>query len=200
MPTAGLRLSQGELSVDISDLLQDAPAPVQEALAAILISKLFKRRPENDWMARYRRYLNRADMRWHLTELKRARGRKSYRDAAGNTYNLCELFEEINHEYFDGLMARPDLGWSIRRSRTALGHYDPCHHVIVLSSILDTAAAPISAVRYVLFHEMLHLRYPTEHRGSRRCVHTVEFKRAERKFVEYEAAKDLLRVFLEKAG
>jgi hypothetical protein len=31
-----IRLAQGELSVDISDLLKDAPAPVQEALASIL--------------------------------------------------------------------------------------------------------------------------------------------------------------------
>ena len=84
--------------------------PVQEALAAILISKLFKRRPDVDWVARYRRYLNRADMRRYLTELKKQRGRKSYRDPKGGTYDLCHLFEEINHEYFGGLMARPDLG------------------------------------------------------------------------------------------
>src|SRR5665213_189055 len=83
-----IRLSQDRLSVDISDLLRDAPAPVQEALASILISKLFKRAPDNDWMARYRRYLNRADMRRGLSELKRERGRKSYRDAAGRVHDL----------------------------------------------------------------------------------------------------------------
>jgi len=191
-----IRLSQGEMSVDISDLLEHAPAPVQEALASILIAKLFKRQPEGDWMARYRRYLNRADMRKRLTELKKLRGRKSYRDPCGHVYDLCNLFEEINQEYFGALMARPDLGWSLKISRTMLGHYDPCHHVIVLSSILDSAAAPPLAVKYVMFHEMLHLRYPTEHRGIRRCVHTPDFKRAERKFAEYKSAKQQLRTFL----
>ena len=195
-----IRLSQGKLSVDISDLLEDAPAPVQEALASILISKLFKRPPDTDWMARYRRYLNRADIRRGLSQLKRERGRKSYRDAAGRVHDLCQLFEEINLEYFGGLMARPELGWSLKNSRTALGHYDPCHHVIVLSSILDDAKAPLIAVRYVLFHEMLHLRYPTEHRGARRCVHTSEFKKAEKEFADYEPAKTALRKYLETAG
>jgi predicted metal-dependent hydrolase len=192
-----IRLCQNELSVDISDLLKDAPAPVQEALASILIAKLFKRRPDNDWMARYRRYLNRADMRKGLTQLKRERGRKSYREARGRTYDLCQLFEELNGEYFGGLMARPELGWSLRSSRTMLGHYDPCHHVIVLSSILDQETAPLSAVRYVLFHEMLHLRYPTEHRGARRCVHTSEFKKAEREFPGYQEGRRLLQEFLD---
>ncbi len=193
-----IRLSQGEMSVDISDLLKDAPAPVQEALAAILISKLFKHRPDSDWMARYRRYLNRAEMRRDLTQLKRERGRKHYRDPKGRVYDLCDLFEELNHEQFGGLMARPQLGWSTRKSRSTLGHYDPCHHIIVLSSILDDESAPLLAVRHVLFHEMLHLRYPTEHRGIRRCVHTAEFKKAERAFPEYEAGKAILRAFLDK--
>ena len=44
-----------------------------------------------------------------------------------------------------------------------------------------------------MFHEMLHLRFPTENRGVRRCVHTVEFKRAERQFAGYAEAKEALR-------
>ena len=192
-----IRLLNGELAVDISDLLKDAPAPVQEALASILISKLFKKHPESEWMARYRRYLNRADMRRDLSVLKKERGRKSYRDPSGFVYDLCELFEQINLEYFGGLMARPALGWSLKISRTTLGHYDPCHHIIVLSSALDSHQAPPLAVKYVMFHEMLHLRYPALHKGARRCVHTPEFKRAEREFAEFEQAKRQLRRYLD---
>ena len=57
-----------------------------------------------------------------------------------------------------------------------LGHYDPSHNAIVLSRILDRSDTPRLAVEYVLFHEMLHLRYPAEHSGVRRCVHTRDFK------------------------
>ena len=191
-----IRLSANALRVDISDLLQQAPAPIQEALAGILVSKLFKRKPSSDWLARYRRYMNRGDMRRRLADMKRQRGRKIYRDPTGKVYDLCSLFEELNQEFFDGLMARPQLGWSLRCSTTTLGHYDPSHHVIVLSSALDHKDAPEAAVRYVLFHEMLHLRYPTVHRGARRCVHTKDFKTAERSYPGYAAGKKQLIEYL----
>ena len=60
---ARIRLNAGQLSVDISDLLEGAPAPIQEALASILMSKLFRKRPEPAVLARYRGYLNRSDVR-----------------------------------------------------------------------------------------------------------------------------------------
>jgi predicted metal-dependent hydrolase len=90
-------------------------------------------------------------------------------------------------------MARPILGWSPNASRTMLGHYDPPHNAIVLSRILDRPETPRAAVEYVLFHEMLHLRYPAENRGARRCVHTQAFKQAERQFERLAEAKALLR-------
>jgi len=193
-----IRLKDGQLCVDISDLLQNAPAPIQEALASILISKLFQKQQDPDWMARYKRYLNRADIRRSLSSVKQERGRKAYRHPKGKVYDLLELFEEINVEYFHGLMARPELGWSIRRSRSILGHYDPCHHVIVLSSLLDAEMAPRLIVKFVMFHEMLHLRHPTQHKGSRRCVHTPQFKQAEREFNGYAEARKQLKMFMEK--
>jgi hypothetical protein len=193
-----IKLAEGQLTVDISDLLENAPAPVQEALAYILIGKLYRKPLDPGVLARYRRYLNRSDILRTLQNVKQARGRKSIRAPKGRCYDLAELFDDINFEYFDGLMARPPLGWSVRPSRSTLGHYDPSHHVIVLSSILDSAEAPLEAVKFVMFHEMLHLRYPTEHRGARRCVHTREFKAAERVFQNYEGAKKQLKEFMER--
>ncbi len=188
-----ITLHDGHLRVDISDLLEGAPAPIQEALADILISKLFRKLPAQNILARYRRYLNRADVRRTLHLVKQERGRKWFRDPKGEVYDLCAIFEQLNFHYFHGLMARPQLGWSVRPSRTTLGHYDPSHNVIVLTSLLDSKRAPELAVQFVMFHEMLHLRYPTEHRGSRRCVHTREFKEAEREFEDYEKAKPELK-------
>jgi predicted metal-dependent hydrolase len=192
-----IRLEDGHLKVDISDLLEGAPAPIQEALAFILISKLFRKEPDRGILARYRRYLNRADVRRTLHLVKQERGRKTVLDPKGRYYDLEELFEELNFKYFHGLMARPQLGWSLRASRTTLGHYDPSHNVIVLTNLLDSEKAPQLIVEYILFHEMLHLRYPTEHHGARRCVHTKEFKDAEKMFEQYESAKAELKRFLE---
>ncbi len=190
-----ITLAAGRLQIDISDLLESAPAPIQEALAVILISKLYRRSPETGVIARYRRYLNRADVLRTMHLAKQQRGRKLYREPKGRVYDLCAIFEQLNLQYFDGLMARPELGWSLRPSRTTLGHYDPAHHMIVLTSLLDSEDIPELAVRFVMYHEMLHLRFPTQHRGSRRCVHTPDFKKAEKKFQEYQQAKRHLKEF-----
>src|SRR3954471_6581317 len=57
-----IRLKDGQLTVDISDLLENAPAPIQEALAYVLLSKLYRKRLDSGFLARYRRYLNRVDV------------------------------------------------------------------------------------------------------------------------------------------
>jgi len=44
-----------------------------------------------------------------------------------------------------------------------------------------------------MYHEMLHLHYPVDHSGSRRCVHTPEFKAHEKQFPHFKEAKALLR-------
>jgi predicted metal-dependent hydrolase len=194
-----IRLDAGHLQIDISDLLESAPAPIQEALASILISKLYRKSPEPGLLARYRRYLNRSDIRRTMQLVKQQRGRKLLRGPQGSTYDLSALFEELNLRYFHGLMARPELGWSLKRSRSTLGHYDPAHNVIVLTSLLDSPQAPEIAVKFVLFHEMLHLRFPTQHRGSRRCVHTREFKQAEKQFEDYQKVRLQLKTFAEQA-
>jgi hypothetical protein len=188
-----IRLEAGKISVRLSDVLHSAPAPILEALAYILICKLYRRQVPRAFSHRYRLYMNRRDIRHSLQLLRKERGRKQVTAPGGDVYDLVELFEQINLRYFNGLMARPDLGWSVRPSRTTLGHYDPSHHMIVLSKALDQRHVPRIAVEYVMFHEMLHLRYPVEHRGARRCVHTPEFKKAEKQFIGLKEAKEHLK-------
>ena len=191
-----VRLHNSLLRVEISDLFENAPAPIQESLAYILISKLFDQNPEDLFVARYKRYLNSAEVRCRLHSLRQQRGRKSFRKPKGRVHDLCTMFDEINLQYFDGKLARPQVGWSLRTSRTTLGHYDPAHNVIVLTNLFDSEQVPEIVVRYVMFHEMLHLRFPTEHRGPRRRVHTEEFRKAERAFLGLEEAKLELERFL----
>jgi hypothetical protein len=190
---AQIKLSDGTLDVRMADTLAGAPEPVMEALAEILLSKLFRRPIPPATNDRYRRYLNRRDIRRSLDLVRQIRGRKQMQHPQGACYNLLEMFEELNFRYFHGLMARPILGWSPHASRTMLGHYDPSHNAIVLSRILDRPQAPRLAVEYVLFHEMLHLRHPAEHNGARRCVHTRAFKEAEKVFEHLREAKALLK-------
>ena len=58
------------------------------------------------------------------------------------------------------------------------------------------AEVPKLAVEYVMYHEMLHLRHPVEHQGTRRCVHTAAFKAEEKKFPLLKEAKKLLKTLV----
>jgi hypothetical protein len=190
---SSIRLESSRLKVNVGDVLAAAPAPIVEALAWILISKLFRRRPPVEALHQFRLYLNRKDVRGQLHLVKQTRGRKFLSSPQGEHYDLEQIFEELNARHFGGLMNRPRLGWSRARSRTMLGHYDPSHNAIILSRLLDGAAVPRLAVEYVLFHEMLHLQHPVEHHGARRRVHTREFKQAEKSFPGLRDAKSALK-------
>ena len=188
-----VRWDEAGLEFRITDVLEGAPAAILESLANILMAKLLRRPVPKIHAERYRRYLNRKEMRRSLQLVKQSRGRKFVSGPKGDAYDLEKIFEELNLAYFHGWMAQPLLGWSRRPSRATLGHYDPSHNAIILSRLLDSVRAPRLTVEYVMFHEMLHLRFPVEHRGARRCVHTREFKDAEKQFPRLKEAKQMLK-------
>jgi hypothetical protein len=188
-----IRLENGTIHARLSDLFEGAPAPVMEALAFILLGKLFRRAVPRIYSHRYRLYLNRKDMRRKMHLVRQIRGRKFLSGPRGACYDLDEIFERLNERYFHGLMGRPLLGWSRRSSRGMLGHFDPSHNAIIISRVFDNPAAPRLALEYVMFHEMLHLRFPVDHNGARRRVHTREFRQAEREFERLQEAKELLK-------
>src|ERR1035441_3115285 len=123
-----IRLQDGRLEIRISDLLAGAPAPVLEALAHILLGKLYRKPIAGIYAYRYRLYLNRRDVRRQAHLVKQIRGRKFVSGPKGEHCDLAEIFERINTEYFDGLLGRPQLGWSRASSRSMLGHFDPSHN------------------------------------------------------------------------
>src|SRR5947207_4066030 len=188
-----IRLENGRLHVRICDLLEGAPAPVLEALAHILLGKLYRKDVPRIYAHRYRLYLNRRDVRRQAHLIRQVRGRKFISGPKGEHHDLEEIFERLNRQYFDGMLGRPQLGWSRQASRSMLGHFDPSHNAIIISRIFDRAIVPALALEYVMFHEMLHLRFPVDHAGSRRRVHTKEFKAAERKFPRLKEAKEMLK-------
>ena len=188
-----IKMSSGKLEVRVTDMLEGAPLPIVEALAYILLSKLFRQPVPRLYSSRYRSYFNRSEMRRTMHLVRQQRGRKHVSGPEGKHHDLTELFESINARFFNGLMARPNLGWTPRISRTVLGHFDPSHNAIIISRIFDRPEVPRLALEYVMYHEMLHLRFPVENRGSRRCIHTPEFKTAEKTFPELKHAKELLK-------
>jgi hypothetical protein len=188
-----IRLEQGSLKVRMTDLLSGAPAPVIEALAHILIGKLYRKAVPRIYSHRYRLYMNRKDVRRQAHLLRQIRGRKFISGPRGAHHDLQEVFERLNAQFFDGMLGQPMLGWSRGESRSMLGHFDPSHNAIIISRVFDRPQVQVLALEYVMFHEMLHLRYPVDHAGARRRVHTKEFREAEKKFPNLKEAKELLK-------
>jgi hypothetical protein len=188
-----LNAERTNVRVSISDLLEGAPAPVHEALAHILLGKLYREPISRKYTHRYRLYLNRSDVRRKALLLRQARGRKQIHSSQGEVYNLAEIFEDLNLKFFGGLLAQPQLTWSRRASRRRLGHFDPAHNAIVISRIFDSPGVPRFLIEYLVYHEMLHLRHPPEYDSHRRCIHTHTFKQEEQQFPLYHEARKRLK-------
>lgn len=188
-----IRLRSGRISVRISDLLASAPEPVIEALAHILLRKLYRKPIPRLYNTRYRRYTGRKDIAAKSALIRQIRGRKQLTSPRGKYYDLTEIFEELNGAYFHGLLGQPVLSWSPAAARRNLGHYDPAHNAVLISRIFDTPRVPRFVLQYVMYHEMLHLKYPVRLKGSRRCVHSPEFQKEERLFPLWREAEALLK-------
>jgi hypothetical protein len=190
---SSVRLEQSKLWLKISDLLESSPPGVIEALAFILLGKLYRKPASKAHVHRYNLYLNRRDVRRDMHLVRQIRGRKFISGPEGQVYDLKEIFADLNQRYFNGMMATPELGWSRTRNKRLLGHFDPCHNAIIISRIFDREKVERIALEFVLYHEMLHLRFPTEYRGAKRCIHTPEFKRSEKEFAGWKEASELLK-------
>ena len=53
-----IRLREGKLLVRVSDLLEGAPEPVLQAIAHILLAKMYRKPIDREHASRYRRYVS----------------------------------------------------------------------------------------------------------------------------------------------
>ncbi len=188
-----IRLREGKLIVRLSDLLEQAPESVHQAIAHILLAKLYRKPVAPMFADRYRRYTRSEAVTKQTERVRQMRGRKRIGSAQGQIYDLEEVFEAVNLRFFHGLLGRPTLTWSAHVARRMLGHYDAAHNTIVVSRVFDRAGTPRYAIEYLLYHEMLHLKHPVRVRAGRRCVHSREFQAEERLFPELEQARQYLK-------
>jgi hypothetical protein len=188
-----IRLRGGKLLVRLSDLLEGAPQSVLQAIAHILLAKMYRRPIEREHAGRYRRYVSSHDIAQKAHLVRQIRGRKRIESARGHTYDLDSVFDELNTRFFYGLLARPQMTWSRDHARNSLGHYDPAHNAIVVSRVFDRPGVPRCAIEYIVYHEMLHLKHPVKLRGNRRCVHSAAFQAEEKLFPALENAKQFLK-------
>jgi hypothetical protein len=187
-----MRRREEVVYVRLSDLLRRAPLSVLEAAAALLLSRVYRRRAPASLVEPYLKYSRSGRTRSRMNRMRLHRVRPRHASAQGRHFDLEKLFDKLNHKYFAGELEMPHIGWSLRAWRRQFGCYDPGPNQILLNRRLDHSRVPQCAVKYVLFHEMLHVKHPTRRSGCTLVSHSREFREEEKRFPAFERARRIL--------
>jgi hypothetical protein len=187
-----LRLRNDVACVRLSDILLEAPVPVIEAAAAILLGQMYRRRVPREVRELYRQFALARSTRRRIETIRRKRARHIPDSPRGAFHDLELMFSLLNEKYFGGRLRRPRLGWSSRAWKSQFGCYDPSVGQIVMSKRLDRPDVPACAVEFILYHEMLHVKHPLRAAACRLQAHSPEFRAEEKRFAHYTRARKFL--------
>ncbi len=116
----------------------------------------------------------------------------------GNVYNLKDLYDEVNRDYFDNKL-NLEITWfgkgnQLNRSRCTFGLYHDPLKLIKINRLLDSLSFPKYILTYVIYHEMLHHVCPAyiDENGLNR-VHSKEFKEKEEQFLYFNQAQEWIK-------
>lgn len=110
----------------------------------------------------------------------------------GRHFNLQEIYDALNDEYFGGRITAL-ITWGNRnplrsvRKRT-LGSYCSASNTIRINPCLDRKRVPGYFISFVVYHEMLHSNIHEEKKNGRRSLHPPDFRKRERLFAHYKKA------------
>lgn len=85
-----------------------------------------------------------------------------------------------------------------RRLRLGSCALPPHEPLIRIHPVLDHRTVPAWFVRFILFHELLHLAFPPEEVGTRRWLHPPAFRRAEASHLDHDRALAWERAHLDE--
>ena len=181
--------------IRISDHCRDAPKPVLEAIVTILACKVMRKKPSLKAVRAYELFRKNPSVADAVRKRRLLKGQKRMAGQAGKYHSLENIYRDLNRRYFNNQIEIERIGWGIRKSRSRLGHYDPIHHTITLSPILDSPSVPGFVLSYIVYHEMLHSVFEGASGGGIRRHHPPELRRAEQAYPDFDRAKRFLRSF-----
>jgi Protein of unknown function DUF45 len=187
-----IRRREEVVYVRFSDLLRRAPLSVLEGAAALLLSRVYRRKAPRPLVEPYLKYARSNRTRSRLNRMRSGRVCLSAAGPRGEHFDLKKMFAELNGKYFEGQLQQPHISWSTRSWRRQFGCYDPGPNQILLNRRMDRPGVPQCALEYVLFHEMLHVKHPTRRSGCSLVSHSRDFREEEKRFVEFERARRIL--------
>ena len=116
----------------------------------------------------------------------------------GNVYNLQQIYDNLNAEYFDNQL-KLYITWFGNpnrrcRSRVTFGLYHDPLRLIKVNRFLDSPSFPDYLVAYVIYHEMLHhVCPPYFDANGQHYIHTKEFKNREELFHHFDLAQEWIK-------
>lgn len=168
-------------TVSLHRMFLDAPTPVMEALASSIAKKQKVVSPKvKAFIQAGLQTLNYSD---RIAEL----------DHQGEVYNLKEIYDEINQQYFDESVDLK-ITWfgkprQRHRSRVTFGLYHDPLRLIKVHRLMDSPKFPEYVLSFIIYHEMLHHVCPAyvDEQGVHR-IHHPEFKKREKQFKGFAQA------------
>ncbi len=177
-----IELKRNVITVRIAQALQQAPEHILRVLGLILLLKIFRLKADRNLNRVYREYVKEHILPHNGVKHRPPSARYT---PLGRYFNLDELFDRLNHIYFDNSLNKPLIGWSLNPSYRRLGFYVQEKNLLVISRIFDSRKVPAEVVEYMLYHEMLHIDIPAMEKNGRRRIHPPEFRKKEKTFPNY---------------
>jgi predicted metal-dependent hydrolase len=173
------------INAKVSVLIAKAPVYIIEALALLLLSRVYRKKVNARTRSLYRSYSREISYK--------KQSRNIHYTHSGKYFDLAVIFNRLNSRYFNNELQISTIGWSQKKSYTRLGFYDKTRELIVISKIFDTSLVPLKVLEYLVYHEMLHIRHPEQHRNGRRRIHTPAFRNEERNFPDFDEIQKWIR-------
>ena len=178
------RERRGVLYLRLHAMFVEAPAIVLGAVAAFVSGEGYTKREAkllDDWI--------------EANRPERAQKPRRPPRPIGEVHDLQSIFDELNRRWFDDcILAQITWGESRTKNKGArssmqLGAYDEDASEIRIHPALDQDWVPEFFVASVVFHEMLHEKHDAPVRNGRRVVHSARFLAEERRYPDYERAR-----------
>ena len=117
----------------------------------------------------------------------------------GQVYDLAQLLIEVNQQWFNNEIdvlitwgRNPNRKKPGRRHTSIhFGSFAANANLIRIHPRLDSENIPREFIKFVIYHEMLHIVHPPFRRNGRWVFHSDEFKAAERKYPNFNRMQSI---------
>ena len=190
------RKSSSGMSVDVSDLLDEAP---DDVLIDYIEHSIFpKTRPRTFYGSDYTDYLKSDEFILSKRPVVIRRMKGIARTDVGAHRNLFDSVERLIEM---GLLSEEDIQnsiftWSRIKSTKRLGYCQNIFHIVVISAVFDDPSVPEAFLDNVVYHECIHLR--VGYRPNCHNYHDADFKRQMDLYPNNKKVNEKLTLFLKE--